>query len=155
MLRITITTDYGIILLTQLAEKPENVFSAAELAAEARIPPPMASKILKHLTREGVLESRRGTKGGYVLALPPHELSVARIIDALEGPFALTECIALGPGGCEQEPVCPTRTNWHRINGAVYAALSQITLAEMCRPLSNEALGLPRNPRRQPIELVS
>ena len=155
MLRITKTTDYGIILLTQLAEAPEAVFSAAELAADAHIPPPMASKILKHLTREGILESRRGAKGGYVLACPAESISVARIIDALEGPFALTECIALGPGGCEQEPVCPTRTNWHRINGAVYTALSHITLAEMCRPLSNEALGMRRQRHTQPIELLA
>jgi FeS assembly SUF system regulator len=155
MLRITKTTDYGIILLTQLAAAPDAVYSAAELSAEARIPLPMASKILKHLTREGILESRRGAKGGYVLALSAEQISVARIIDALEGPFALTECIALGPGGCEQEPVCPTRTNWHRINSAVYGALAQITLAEMCRPLSSDSIGLSRRGRARPIELLS
>jgi FeS assembly SUF system regulator len=147
VLRITKTTDYGIILLTELAQSPVHVFSAVDLAAEATIPAPMASKILKHLTREGILESRRGAHGGYVLARPPEQISVTQIIDALEGPIALTECIALGPGECEQEPVCPTRTNWQRINVAVRTALDEITLADMCRPAD------PGAALSQPIEL--
>jgi FeS assembly SUF system regulator len=151
MLRITKTTDYGIILLTELAEAAEPVLSAADLAAGARIPMPMASKILKHLTREGLLESHRGAHGGYSLARPAEAISVARIIDALEGPIALTECIALGPGGCEQEPVCPTRTNWHRINLAVRDALAHISLAEMCHPLRADAFA---GRTSHPIELM-
>jgi FeS assembly SUF system regulator len=150
MLRITKTTDYGIILLTELAAAPVRVFSATELASEALIPAPMASKILKQLTREGILDSRRGARGGYVLARPPELISVAQIIDALEGPIALTECIALGPGECEQEPVCPTRTNWQRINLAVRGALEQISLAEMCHPIEYRS---GKNPRLHAIEL--
>lgn len=157
MLRITKTTDYGIILLTELAQEPDRVVATAELAGEANIPLPMASKILKALSRYGLLESRRGARGGYALARPPEETSVADIIAALEGPVALTECIALGPGGCEQEPVCPTRTNWKLINDAVLEALSAISLAEMSRPLSRdfmEPLVRP-DPAAEHIELQS
>lgn len=141
MLRITKTTDYGIILLTHLAAQPDRVFNAAELAAEAQIPPPMTSKILKILSREGLLASHRGAKGGYALTRRPSAITVAEVIGALEGPIALTECIAQGPGECDQEPICPTRTNWHRINAAVNRALEHITLEEMCRPLPRSFSG--------------
>ncbi|MFQ5460324.1 MAG: SUF system Fe-S cluster assembly regulator, partial [Anaerolineae bacterium] len=135
MLRITKATDYGIILLTTLAAEPARMYNAAQLALEAGIPMPMASKILKRLARGHLLASQRGAKGGYVLTRHPREITVAEIIDALEGPVALTECIALGPGCCEQEPACPTQTNWRRINVAIHDALAGITLEEMRLPL--------------------
>jgi len=133
MIRITKQTDYGIVLLTHLATNPEHQYNAPELAAEARLPLPMVSKILKLLARENLLVSHRGVKGGYSLARQPEAISMAEIIAALEGPIALTECISV-EGDCSHEPLCPVRSNWRRINQAVRAALAGITLAEMTHP---------------------
>jgi FeS assembly SUF system regulator len=134
MIRITKQTDYGIVLLTHFAAQPERYVSAPELAAETQLPLPMVSKILKVLVREGLLLSHRGVKGGYGLARAPREISMAQIIAALEGPIAITECIEVS-SDCSHEPLCPVRSNWHRINAAVRGALEGITLDEMAAPL--------------------
>lgn len=136
MIRITKQTDYGIVLMTHLAENSERSYNAPELAAETGLPLPMVSKILKLLTREGLLASHRGVKGGYQLARHPEEISMAAIISALEGPIAITECIDETTHECSHEPVCRTRGNWQLINHAVRQALDGITLAEMARPLA-------------------
>lgn len=135
MIRMTKQADYGIVLMTRLAAEPEQLFSAAELAEECQLPQPTVSKILKGLTRTGLLDSQRGVNGGYALSCEPEAISVAEIITALEGPIAITECIDDTPGECSQEPFCPTRGNWHRINEAIRGALEAITLAEMVHPL--------------------
>ncbi len=135
MIRITKQTDYGIVLLTQMAGGGERRYNAPDLAAEARLPLPMVSKILKLLTREGVLTSHRGVKGGYSLARHPASISMAGIVAALEGPIAITECID-EEGDCAHEALCPVRSNWHRINEAVLVALQGITLAEMAVPMA-------------------
>src|SRR5579863_9158968 len=135
MIRISRQTDYGIVLLTQMAARPEHQYNAPDLAAEARLPLPMVSKILKLLTREGVLASHRGVKGGYSLARRPEAISMAEIIAALDGPIAITECVDT-EGDCAHERLCPVRSNWHRINQAVLAAVQGITLAEMAHPLA-------------------
>jgi FeS assembly SUF system regulator len=133
MIRITRQTDYGIVLLTHLAAHLERRYNAPELAAEAHLPLPMVSKILKLLTREGLLDSHRGIKGGYSLARQPEEISMAEIITALEGPIAITECIDEA-SGCMHQPLCRAHSNWQRINDALRIALDGISLAEMTRP---------------------
>ncbi|MFL6261352.1 MAG: SUF system Fe-S cluster assembly regulator [Thermoanaerobaculia bacterium] len=133
MIRITKQTDYGIVLLTHLAAHPERQYAAPELAAEARLPLPMVSKILKLLARDGLLASHRGVKGGYSLARPAEEISMAEIIAALEGPIAITECISV-ESDCSHEALCPVSANWRRINQAVRTALEGVSLAEMARP---------------------
>jgi FeS assembly SUF system regulator len=138
MIRITKLTDYGIVLLTHLAVHPERQFNAPDLAAEAQLPLPMVSKILKLLGREGLLVSHRGVKGGYSLARQPREVSMAEIIAALEGPIAITECIDEA-GECFHEPICQVRANWQRINAAVLGALAGITLAEMALPFTSHS----------------
>ncbi len=131
MIRITKQTDYGILLLTRLAGDPGRLFTAPELAIEATLPLPMVSKILKALARQGLLSSQRGVKGGYCLAAPAEEISVARVIEAIEGPIGITECIEEAPGECGLAEVCSVRSNWNRINRAIREALAQISLAEM------------------------
>jgi len=134
MIRITKQTDYGIVLLTYMANHQDRQLAAPELAAEAHLPLPMVSKILKLLVREGLLLSHRGVKGGYSLARLPAEITMAEIITSLEGPIAITECIDVS-SDCSHEQLCPVRSNWHRINAAVRGALEGITLAEMTHPL--------------------
>jgi len=136
MIRITRQTDYGILILSQLASLPAEVVHAAkDVAKRSGIPLPMASKILKALARASLLASHRGVKGGYSLAVSADRISIADVIQALEGPFGITEC-SFNPGACEQEPCCPVRTNWQRISVAVRDALDRIPLSEMSVPHS-------------------
>ncbi len=140
MIRLSKETDYGILLLTCLAQTADAlIFSARELASETGVPLPMVSKVLKALARQGVLTSQRGPKGGYALAQRPEQISIGRVIAAMEGPVALTECIE-HPGDCVQEPTCRVRRNWATINQRVLASLDSITLAEMAEPLVADRL---------------
>ncbi len=133
MIRLSKETDYGIVLLTHLAADPQRVsYSARELAQETHLPLPMVSKILKLLTRRDLLRSQRGVKGGYRLARRPEMISVAKIISAMEGPIALTECVSAS-GDCRHELLCPVRGNWKTISHAVRQALEGITLTDMAR----------------------
>ena len=110
MIRMSKQADYGIVLLSRFASGSlGTIYSARELAGETHIPWPMASKILKLLTRQGLLISHRGATGGYRLARRPEKISVAEIIRRMEGPIALTECVE-APGDCKQEPVCQVRS---------------------------------------------
>lgn len=134
MLRMTKQTDYGIVLMTHLAQAASGQFSAPELSVALRIPLPMVSKILKLLARDGLLASHRGVRGGYTLARPAAQISVAQVIGALEGSLAMTECGETDHGDCQREPFCAVRGNWQVINRVVRQALESISLAEMARP---------------------
>lgn len=136
MLRITRQTDYGIVLLTQFVGRPAGASLAAkDLAAMTRLPLPMVSKILKILAKDGVLESQRGSRGGYSLTHAPDSIPVSRVIAALEGPIAMTHCVSVDDSGaeveCESASQCPVRPNWQRINQVVEEALTRVTIAEM------------------------
>lgn len=133
MLRVGKLTDYGTVVMTHLARDPRELRSATEIAVELGLTLPTVSKILKALVQDGLLVSHRGAKGGYSLAISPERISVARIIAAIEGPIALTECSHTA-GECDQEPQCSIRSNWQRINRAVHDALERVTLAELARP---------------------
>jgi FeS assembly SUF system regulator len=127
-------TDYGIILMTYFASRRGKLRSSArEVARDVGLPSPMVSKILKVLTRGDLLVSHRGARGGYSLARAKEQISVAEIINALEGPVAMTECIE-SPGECRHEPICGLRSTWEQINGLVLDSLSGISLTELVGP---------------------
>ncbi len=134
MLRLTKQADYGLGLLAFVARKPGQTHTARELSARSSYPLPMVTKILKLLTRSGLLESRRGVKGGYSLARSPEAVTAADIIHALEGPIALTGCIAGEPGDCDKEPICPIQGHLRVLNDAIRATLQGVTLASMTLP---------------------
>ena len=137
MFRMTKLTDYGIVILTHFAAHDDRVaHTARELALETRLPLPTVGKLLKQLSHGGLLTSQRGTKGGYILARPPREISVSAIIAALEGPVAITECnTGESHSRCEHESFCSVRPNWQTINDTILGALEGLTLADMTRPL--------------------
>jgi FeS assembly SUF system regulator len=134
MLRMSKLADYGTVVTTLLARAPDRIHSAANVVDQTGLAPPTVSKILKTLAREGLLVSARGAKGGYRLARPPREISLAQVIGALEGPIGMTECSS-APGLCLQESGCSIRTNWQRINRVILQALERITLEDMTRPI--------------------
>lgn len=135
MLRISKLTDYAIIILGFMARKPGETYAAADLAEYAGIAGPTASKVLKALARADIVISARGSRGGYKLAQMPEKTTVARIISALEGPIALTEC-SLEQTHCEQSASCHLRGNWSVVNRSIQAALEAVSLADMASPMA-------------------
>jgi FeS assembly SUF system regulator len=124
--------DYGIVLLARIAAGTgRDPVTARDLAHESRLTLPMVGKILKRLARAHLLSSQRGVRGGYRLARPASEISVADVIAALDGPISLTVCIEHAPGECDRETLCSVRHNWQIINRRVMDTLSSISLAEM------------------------
>src|SRR3569623_3823783 len=144
MRRVSKLTDFATVVMTALAEAPEAASSAQALAERARLEVPTVSKLLKQLAHAGLIESFRGVNGGYRLARPATEISVAEIVIAMEGPIGMTECGAQ-PGLCDHESHCGVRGNWQRINQAIEQALRGVSLADMARPVG------PR--RRTPVPL--
>jgi FeS assembly SUF system regulator len=130
MLRVTRFTDYATVVLTVLAARPDAVLSAAELAEQAGLEPPTVSKLLKPLAQAGLVEGFRGAHGGYRLARPAAAISLIEIVEAMEGPLAMTEC-SLDDASCGIAGQCGARANWRRINDVVAEALRGVSLAEM------------------------
>ncbi|HWW32934.1 MAG TPA: SUF system Fe-S cluster assembly regulator [Steroidobacteraceae bacterium] len=130
MLRISRLTDYATVLLATLAGEPGRVQTAAALAEQTHIAAPTVSKLLKQLQRAGLVTSTRGLHGGYQLSRPASQISAAAILDALEGPMALTDCAA-GHGNCEIEESCRVSRVWQRLNLAMRRALYDVSLAQL------------------------
>jgi FeS assembly SUF system regulator len=130
MLRISRLTDYATVVLATLAQEPERVQTATALAERTRIALPTVSKLLKQLQRANLVTSTRGLHGGYQLARPASQISAAAILDALEGPVALTDCAA-GEGHCDIEGNCRTGRVWQRLNLAIRRSLQDVSLAQL------------------------
>lgn len=133
MLRVSKLTDYATVVLAQMAQAPEAVHTASDLAERTHLSRPTVAKLLKQFVRGGLLTSYRGAHGGYLLARPPEEISAVDIIDTVEGPLAMTEC-SLGHDQCEIEHVCNIGHHWQRINRLIRAALDDVSLADLASP---------------------
>lgn len=134
MLRVSRLTDYATVVMTCIATHPDDVLSTVQIADETHLELPTVSKLLKALGHAGLVESFRGANGGYRLARPASEISLAEIVEALEGPIGMTECSA-AEGQCDRESQCGVRGSWQRINGVLGNALRAVSLAEMLTPL--------------------
>ena len=136
MIRLSRLADYGVVLMTHIAMSHEPLHTTHAAAEATRVPEPTAGKILKALSRHGLLDSQRGANGGYSLARAPQDIRVTEIITAVDGPIALTSCLDSAGDACTMETFCPTRTNWQKINDAVSHALDTISLADMMGPFA-------------------
>jgi FeS assembly SUF system regulator len=130
MLRISKLTDYATVVLASLAVQSESLLTATELAERTHLGQPTVSKLLKTLHRGGLVSSTRGSHGGYQLARPASQITAADILDALEGPFALTECSS-EHSLCGIATTCHVGRSWQRVNAAIHRALSDISLSQL------------------------
>ena len=131
MLRLSKLADYGCQVMAYMA-RDRIVHSANEVAVGLGIAAPTVSKILKMLARDGLVASVLGAKGGYILARYPEDISIAEIINAMDGPISITECS--GTSTCTRESFCSTRGQWQGINHVIQEALDRVSLAEMIKP---------------------
>lgn len=132
MVRISKLTDYGVVIMAFMAGEPLRLFQAKEIAEHTAIAQPTVSKLLKKLTKNKLLHSARGSQGGYILAAEPKEITVAMLVNALEGPIAITEC-SLGHDYCASAPLCSVKTPWLRINQAITNALQLVKLNDLIK----------------------
>lgn len=126
MLRISKLADYACILMSYLAGQVE-ALSAGEIALGTHLQLPTVRKLLKALSKAGLLSASRGVQGGYHLAQPGSELTLLHIIEAVDGPIAMIDC-AHPKKGCDIISHCPNQSSWLTINRVIKNALSAMPL---------------------------
>ena len=157
MLQLTKRLDYALIALTHLAVHPEVRVSARELAEVYQMPITLLANVLKALARGEVLASTRGTKGGYQLALPPEQLPVGRIVELIEGPLRLAECIGHGAqdtAGCCVSDTCPVKRSVFKLHVRIRDVLYGMTVAELAAGAQQPGSALPVA-RSEPADCLS
>lgn len=133
-MRLSNLADYAVVVMIHAARMRDARVSAQDVAANTGLPAPTVAKIMGQLSRAGLLESRRGPSGGFLLAHGPEQISVAAITEAVDGPIAMTACVDTLAADCGFETVCCMKAHWPIINSAVREALDNVTLADLIRP---------------------
>lgn len=133
MLRLSNLADYGVVVMTAAARSVADgrLTSAAQVSVLTGIPAPTVAKLMGQLGRAGLLSSQRGVSGGFTLARSPGEISLADIVEAIDGPIALTHCGQPGADCCNLSTSCQVKPHWAPVNRAVRDALASVSLAEL------------------------
>ncbi|WP_338241991.1 SUF system Fe-S cluster assembly regulator [Aurantiacibacter hainanensis] len=133
-MRLSNLADYAVVTMSQAARHcGGGRTSAAELAEETGLPAPTVQKVVSKLTAAGLLRSTRGAGGGLQLARPAAAISLADIVEAVEGPIALTSCVDHGRHDCALEGNCAVQPHWPIVNNALRGALAEISLVQLAR----------------------
>jgi Rrf2 family protein len=131
MLRLSKKADYALIAMKHLAQKHRATStSAREIAEQYDIPIELMAKVLQRLVRNRLLVSTQGTRGGYMLGRVSSSISVADVIEAIDGPFTVTAC-STDKHDCEQYSKCSVRDPLWQIRERIAATLGTVTLADM------------------------
>jgi Rrf2 family protein len=142
MLRLSKKTDYALISLTYVASLGDRPASAREIAERHDIPVELLAKVLQRLVQRGVLRSQQGIHGGYLLARPAQTVTVAEVVEAIDGPLQLTVC-GTTDERCEQFSKCNVRDPLHRIRDRIIGALMECTVAELANDRHDEPVAMP------------
>src|SRR5690349_8992824 len=131
-MRLTSLADYAVVMMAAAARHGGEVrLSASLLAGETGVPLPTAQKLMGRLASAGLLSSARGTGGGFLLTRAADRISLADIIEAVEGPIAMTNCIEGSAQDCVLEGNCRVKPHLNAVNGAVRGALQQVSLESL------------------------
>ncbi len=132
-MRLSAQTDYAVVMLSAAARHcgVSGRLNATLLADETGLPLPTVQKLVSRLSAAGLIESARGTGGGFRLARPPATITLADIVEAIEGPIALTACVDTGKHDCCIEQSCRVKPHWNSVNASVRSALAGVTLASL------------------------
>jgi Rrf2 family protein len=143
MLRLSKKADYALMAMKHLATRPDAASaSAREIAEQYDIPIELLAKVLQRLARRGLLTSHQGTRGGYRLARGADAISVADVIQAIDGPLTVTAC-STDAENCEQYGKCSVRDPLWRIKDRILSALATCSLREVATEAPAEAAVLP------------
>ena len=131
-MRLTHLADYAVVMMTAAARRDETArLSATELAQESGVPLPTAQKLMQQLAAHGLLVGQRGAGGGYALARPVNEISLADIVEAIEGPIAMTQCADGINHECILDAHCRVKPHMGIVGDAVRGALGAVSLREL------------------------
>ena len=131
-MRLSSMADYAVVTMRAAAQHcGGSRTSATQLAEETGIPLPTTQKLVSLLSRGGLLTSIRGAGGGIQLARPAAAISLADIIEAVEGPITLTSCLEKGRHDCGLEDACQVKPHWGVVNGAIRGVLDDVSLASL------------------------
>jgi Rrf2 family protein len=131
-------TEYAIRALVHLAANPEAVVNAWEIAEAQDVPVEFLQKILQKFVKSGIVESRRGVRGGFTLARKPDEVSLLEIVEAMQGKLAMNRCF-LGRDACPRSPDCPLKHNWLGLERQITGHLAGITLQGLVNQIRSAA----------------
>ncbi|MFC3096537.1 SUF system Fe-S cluster assembly regulator [Alteraurantiacibacter palmitatis] len=138
-MRLSSMADYAVVTMCAAARHCGTLaaagsrISAADLAAETALPLPTVQKLVTILSKAGLIKGQRGAGGGIQLARPAAAITLADIIEAVEGPIALTACVDAGKQDCALEGTCNVRPHWPVVNDALRGALAQVRLSDLAR----------------------
>ena len=139
MLRLSKKADYALLAMRHLAARADQgALSARELAEEYAIPPELLAKVLQKLVRARLLVSHQGIKGGYGLGRAPAQISVADVIQAVDGPLTVTACSEVDHS-CDQYSKCNIRDPLWRIKDRIVGALASTSVAELAADIIGQA----------------
>lgn len=130
MIKISKMADHALVLMAEMAQSPALSHSASALAERTDLGLATVTKLLKLLTKSHLLKASRGQSGGYVLMKPTNEIDTLSIVEAIDGPIALTDC-ALKAGMCAKEKHCKPKKAVHLINEAITKALKEMPLSRL------------------------
>ncbi len=131
-MRLSSMADYAVVTMTAAAKHCGGArVSATQLAEETGLPAPTVQKLVSRLTAAGLLRSTRGAHGGLKLARPAAAITLADIIEAVEGPIALTACVEHGRHDCGMELACSVKPHWPVVNAAMRGALADVSLTQL------------------------
>ena len=131
-MRLSSMADYAVVTMSAAARHCGSArVSAAQLAEETGLPVPTVQKLVSRLTAAGLLRSIRGAHGGLQLARPAAAITLADIVEAVEGPIALTSCVETARADCGLEECCSVRPHWPLVNEALRGALAQVSLTRL------------------------
>ena len=133
-MRLTHLADYAVVLMPAAARYPAGArLSATELSADTGVPLPTAQKLMGQLATAGLLSSARGASGGFALSRPADDISLADIVEAVEGPIALTMCADGVNHECLLDAHCRVKPHMGVVGNAVRGALGAVTLTELAQ----------------------
>ena len=131
-MRLSSLADYAVVMMSACARHCGGTqLNAAHLAEETGIPLPTVQKLVSKLSHAGLLRSVRGAGGGFRLARPAAAVTLADVIEAIEGPIAMTACVETGRHDCALEGSCRVQAHWPVVNAAVRGALANINLTSL------------------------
>ena len=140
MIKLSKLSDYAIVVLSQLAAEQGELLTASELAVKTSIPEPTVAKVLKLLSKSEIINSWRGVRGGYNMTRAPKEITVAELIEALEGPILITSCADHQvESDCNIAGICPMHGKWARVNMVVKDALGTLVLSDLLVPMKRKS----------------
>lgn len=136
-MRLSSLADYAVVLMSAASRHcgaallAEGKLNASTLSQETGVPLPTTQKLVSRLAAAGLIESTRGIGGGIRLARPPASISLADIVEAVEGPLAITSCTIDGNHDCVLEDSCTVKPHWGVVNQTIRKALDDVSLASL------------------------